>query len=354
MDIQEALKTYIDELLAIELELRKWSRIEDLPVFLQQRYEYFLTEVFGREYLFMVLIDSEEVPLNRLKKHIQVVRKELAYSGEVVFVSSIMSNYGRQSFIKEKIQFIVPGMQLYIPTLGIAFREHVEERYTGSINQGNKDTLESPRRLSLTPSAQAVWFELIINGSQGRTQRDIAAKIGLSPIAVSRGLDLLEEFKITKTEKKGVKKCHAFLHNGRLLWEDTRAHLIDSVDRVVYVEKCSFDRVRTADIVESGETALARISMLAAPKTASYAIYKKDWAELEKKIRIMPAIAEDTVKLELWLHPVPLLDGKIHPIALCLSLRNIADERIESILEDILEEYPWDSIRSTNEGIIVD
>jgi|LGOV01.1.fsa_nt_gb DNA-binding Lrp family transcriptional regulator len=355
MTFQDKLKGYIKDLMGLELLLSDWSNVNKLPLFMKKKYEFYNAELSNRKFLVMLSKKNDEMSLRSIKKHIKQLSKYTEHPNEIVFVCSNMSNYGRHSFIKENIPFIVLGLQLYVPFLGIAFKERIEEKYVLSVNNISDSNYSKLKRVreKLTPTAQALYFELITNGTINRTQMEIANNIGISKIAISRGFSLLEEFEIIRKEKIGVKNIHSFTHMGKPIWESIKEYLINPVETVIYIESDSLIEFIQGSIYRSGETALSRVSMLASPRTDTYAMYKSDWDNLEKRPRVLPSIANDSVRVELWSYPIPLLDGEIHPVVLYLTLKDHEDERVQSFLDDLIEKYSWDSIISTNDGIEV-
>lgn len=353
MSIQLALKDYIEELFGFGLFIREVPRDISLPSYMLERYALYEAELFEKRFTLMVSYDSEEIQLRSLKKHIALLQERMAVSTEIIFVCPSMSNYGRRKFIEEGIPFIVPGMQLYVPSLGVAFSKHASKRHYKLLNNWYDKNMEQSMPSSLTPSAQAVLFDLMTNGTVNRTQNEIANSIGISKMAVSRGFSLLEDLKIIKTRMVGVKNYHSFVHEGRQLWNRIEDYLIDPVERSVFIGKESFKKLKHVELVISGESALEKISMLASPKIESYALYKKDWIKIDIEDECLPAIADDIVRIEIWSHPVPVTRSGIHQIALYLAMRSNWDERIQSILDALINDYSWDSIESTDIGINV-
>lgn len=66
-----------------------------------------------------------------------------------IYVTDALASYERKRLIEQKVPFIVPGNQLYLPELGIDLREYFRQR-AGSA--------ESP----LSPSAQALLITALL------------------------------------------------------------------------------------------------------------------------------------------------------------------------------------------------
>ncbi len=349
MSIQDKLIDYIEDLMGLDIKISSWGNTDRLPVFMKKKYEIHNAEFLNKKFLIMIYRGNDEAPLTSVKNHIKLLSKHIDNSSNVVYVCSEMSNYGRHSMIKEKIPFIVVGLQLYVPFLGIAFQERIEEKYSIVDSKGSYKGEKAPEKLVST--AQALFFELITRGTAGRTQMEIASEIGISKIAVSRGFSLLEDLGIIHSEKAGVKNIHGFVNTGKSIWDGIEKYLINPIVKEVYIHKKFLDKFKSKSIYYSGETALSRVSMLSYPDIDTYSVYSRDWNNLKNRPQILPLAADDSAKIEIWSHPIPLFGNEIHPVALYLALKDSKDERIQSYLNDLIDEYMWDSIVSTDAGI---
>ena len=117
--------------------------------------------------------------------------------------------------------------------------------------------------------------------------------------------------------------------------------MIDPVQKRIHVQ----DRVELAPLPLSGESALAKWSMLNPPAIQCRAISRKEYKQLEGIEEIDPAWSNssDYIQLELWKYdPKVLADhAGVDVISLALSLRENSDERIEKSVEEMMEGYKW-------------
>lgn len=342
--LKEKLIEYIDDLFGVSLTLEEYTNVNELPVFLTQKYDFYLARMFENKFLIMYVKDDNELHLGAIKKH---VKKLGVINHDVVMVMDKLNNYRRQSLIKNRMPFIVPGLQIYLPFIGIAYKEYLENKY-------KKDVIydESLRKKKFTPAEQALYLDLIVNGTKGRSQLEIAKSIGISKIAVSRAFNILEDIGIVKSNKIGAKKIYSFTMLGKALLNEVERYLINPVERKVFVDINSFDGNIKELLVEAGETALANITMLAHPRTDVYAMYKKDWIRIKDQLEEVPSDAENRICIQLWTHPIPKINNEINPLALYLSFRDENDERILSVIDSLVDKIKWSSIKSTSEGIV--
>ena len=96
----------------------------------------------------------------------------------------------------------------------------------------------------------------------------------------------------------------------------------------------------------SGLGALAHRSMLSDPGTVDLAIDRRGWKALhEAKAAGVPAMVDEpgATTLEVWSYAPALFaaDGWVDPLSLYLSLRHTQDERVQTALDQMLQELPW-------------
>lgn len=342
--LKEKLIEYIDDLFGTRLTFQEYTDVNKLPAFLTQKYGIYLARMFETQFLIMYIKDDNELSLSAIKKH----KKKLDFMNyDVVLVMEKLSNYRRQSLVKNRMPFIVPGLQIYLPFIGIAYKEYLENKYKEDVIND-----ERLRKKRFTPAEQALYLDLITNGTKGRSQLEIATSIGISKIAVSRAFNLFEDISILRSNKIGTKKIYSFTMLGKSLFNNIERYLINPVERSIYVEINSFDENIEGLLVEAGETALANVTMLAHPRTRIYAIYKKDWTQVKGQLEEVPSDAENKICIQLWAHPIPKMNNEINPLALYLSFRDENDERILSVIDQLVDKIEWENIKSTSEGIV--
>ena len=124
---------------------------------------------------------------------------------------------------------------------------------------------------------------------------------------------------------------------GRALWERALPLLQNPCRRTLEVPRAP----EAVPCFPAGETALAALTMLVAPRQAAYACALHGYLRLPQKPHSL-ALAEEPVALQLWLYPpaLPGTDG-IDPLSLYLSLRHLPDERVQLALEQLLADFPW-------------
>jgi len=317
-----------------------WSGAGQLPFFLQNSYNYYQAELCGHPSLLMLSqTPGGETPAV-VRKHWQAVSKH--FQGNVIYLVEAVSSYNRKRLIEQRVPFLVPGNQLYLPPLGMDLREYFKS--------GRQE--EKPH---LSAAAQAVVLrEILQHDCSGRSAKELAQRLGYSPMTLTRAFRDLAERQLAVVEQVGREKHLQFQSSGRSLWEAARPSLQSPVKKRVWIAWRSRGILQyTAEMRVAGETALAHYTMLADSGINQWALSAGDWPGLIKRADIQvlegkssgeysPARYDrDLAEIELWAYS-PEVVGKdqqwVDPLSLWLSFETHPDERIDMARESLLED----------------
>ena len=120
MTLVAATRKCLNEVLGIPTSQEKpWAQASALPYFLQDAFEFSELDLLGRPIVLAITPSSEKQALGDIRARLDKVRAQ----GEppVVFVTDALASYERKRLIEQKVLFIVPGNQLYLPDLGLTF-----------------------------------------------------------------------------------------------------------------------------------------------------------------------------------------------------------------------------------------
>jgi len=145
------LATYLSEILALQVKIRPWKKIDDLPFFLGDAYDFYELSLFKHSYLLMHPKENIEVTPALARKHWDLVQK--AWKGMCIYSQTSITAYNRKRLIGHRVPFIIPGNQMYLPDLGIDLHEHFRQPYSQSIK-------------SFSPATQAVVIYALSYGSR--------------------------------------------------------------------------------------------------------------------------------------------------------------------------------------------
>ena len=97
--------------------------------------------------------------------------------------------------------------------------------------------------------------------------------------------------------------------------------------------------------MKAGLSALAYYSALAEPANPVFALEGKKWKGIKtgKNIRILEIVEPGACELEIWSYPPELFskEGVVDRLSLYLSMQANDDERVESALEEMMDQVAW-------------
>jgi len=300
-----------------------------LPPFLGQRYELRRARVADTDTTLIVPRDAKEFSPAAFEKHLRRLPEDVGKA--YVVLAEDLPAYVRYRLVRRGVPFVVPGVQLYWPELGLAVRARARRA-------------RAPRMVleKVGPATQVVIIAALRGVlADALAARDVANRLGYTQMTMTRVFDELETVGLARTARRAHKReLHLRLH-GKELWTAARQKLRNPVRKTV--------RVRTDDLAGvrpllGGESALAEMSMLAAPERPVYAVGPGRWLDLRAtRLETIPVDDEDTCLLQAWWYDPGLFeeDGHVDPFSLFLSLDGAEDERVASALEEMMEKIAW-------------
>jgi hypothetical protein len=328
---QDDVRKYLHEALGIEPAIRPWAGVSKLPYFLQDAYE--LYELKIHDLTILLAVNRREKTLGLATVRGQIDKLKNLADRPVVYVTDTLASYERKRLIEQKVPFIVPGNQLYLPDLGIDLREYFRRKP------------QSPEH-ALSPATQAMLIKALLNKSTQAIWQPgaTAAEFGYTPMTLSRAVNELTTAGIVTLQRTGKER---WLHMNRPpaeTWHVAKPLLRSPVKRSVWI-------LRTAKLQPerrlplAGLSALALYSRLAEPAQSVFAVDFGEWKILTQD-GLPPPLPEplvDAFRLQIWNYtPMPTPDNKaVDPLSLTLSLQNDSDERVQGALEELQEQFPW-------------
>jgi len=238
-NLEHSFGSYLKETLGIFVKLEPWEGENRLPFFLQNLYEFFQASILHTPCLVMVPREEAEQTPATVHKHIVQVQNQWGH--EVIYASRKISAYNRKRLIEQKVPFVVPGNQMYLPPLGIDLREHFK-------------TIRNARS-KWSPSTQTVFlYALMHDRGQGLNPKEMADLLGYAPMSMTRAFDELETAELGRVAMEGRQRVLRLDQDKRTLWEKALGFLRKPVRKRFWVKLYP----NTCIGVEAGLTALAR------------------------------------------------------------------------------------------------
>jgi len=332
-----SVKEYLEANFEGDVSLSLWDEKNKLPLYLVKAYDYIKIDYYGRTFLAINCSDKKELGIDELKKHIKQIKKYTSLEYELVLIFNSTTSYMRSRLIKEKISFIIPGKQIYFPTLGMVYSEKLISKYR------LEKTYASVTKM--TPTTQALFLELLLSQKSIINQSDLAEKLNVTRMSVSRALKELRNMKLIKAISEGGSGSIISIEPIIEAWQKAQDYFVNPILKEVYVIIDTIDNELRDRLIISGESALSCYSMLAEPKYKTYGITSKEWNALEHKPKIVDVKDDRVCIVELWKHKFPVNDNIIHPLSLLVLLASESDERIMNELEYLEESINWEELK---------
>jgi len=247
----------------------------------------------------------------------------------VALVLPFISAKIRNRMIQMGVPFIVPDAQIHLPLSMIILKE----RYGAYRPAGGKP---------LSPAAQILFLiQLQQGGLQDQSSKEISNRIGYSRASVSTACAELEQNNLCTTFRKGKEQRIEFTRLPRELWETALPLLRSPVRKIHFV--MWKQPVREACL--AGISALSKRSSLAEDRIPTFALQESGIREgLEQGLfHGCSDRHEADAQLEAWNYDPAVLSKSqtVDPLSLYLSLRKNPDERVQSELAAMMEDFPW-------------
>lgn len=315
----------IENLLDVKVRLQKWSP-SGLPNYIVYNRTFYMLDASGICFIAVEIKPEDKADIRSLKSQVKKI-SDVSECPVVLCFSSIRK-LQMEALIRNKIPFIVPKEQIYMPFLGIALS-----------NKCKDETNETEH--VFTPSAQMLFLMLLYNKDDaGILKKDAAEYLGITKTSVTRASQQLLELGLIKENREGRSIHITPTARGYQYYKKAKEYLISPVQKKILV-KNSAD---FSGFIVAGETALARYSLLNEPRISSYACDKKK-AEIYEENQLDKKWQSDyeSAEIECWKYAPELFakNGVADPVSLACSFNRNNDERIENEVEIMLEEYKW-------------
>ena len=320
------LERYLHDALGVSVKTTPWSGVGQLPPVLRERYRFAKAELLGLRALLVIDANPEEQSPATVRKHLDMLQTK--QPAELIYVRARVTAYNRKRLIEQKVPFIVPGNQMYLPMLAIDLREHFRR-----IRE------EAP---TFSPSTQVVVLHAMLrDAGQVLIPSEMAPLLGYSAMTMTRAFDELETAKLAEVTVRGRERCLRFIGDRREIWEKAQPFLRNPVSKRLFIRHINGAEGAT----HAGLTALAHYSMLAPPAYTTYALSREEWKTLRQQHKIIevPVQDPDVSEIEVWWYsPARFAEhGMVDQLSLYLSLKADHDERTETALEEMMEKIEW-------------
>lgn len=323
----QTARAYWEEALGSKLEVEPWRGEAAIPYFLKDAYDLRLAKILGNPFLLAIERRDRRPRLNELR--IQLNRLAEVTGLKVVYLVGEMDAYERRKLIEDKIAFIVPGNQMYLPPAGIDLREQFRPR-------------KFELKAGLPPAAQAILIRALLSeeGNADWPLAEFAHQLGYSPMTTSRAAKEIAATGVAVRARAGRNEAFRFVVGAEKAWEQAAGFLRNPVRASVWL---AGKAKRERDWVAAGESALAKYSMIGEPSWPVYALGPEEKHSVDAE-DIVPEPEDGSVECQFWSYDPRLGEPErriADPLSLSLTFRDVTDERMEIALDELKRTYPW-------------
>lgn len=306
------------------------DKLDKLPFYLREIFRFQLLRFMSQDLLLAELQKNQIPPMRQLKIQLTNLRK--IFRLPIVFLLKDISAVLRNKLVGSKINFIVPGKQLFLPDLMMDLKEQYKAQ----------DKIIK----KLLPSAQVVLFYWILrknNRMEELTFQQLANELHYTPMAITNAIADLQRFDLCKIV--GTKGKHIHFEGARRdLWDRAQPFLINPIRTTLQLNVAP----QELSVYRTNISALAHYTNIAEGDRLHVAAEKKQFHGLTKYVdENHRDTMEDEIQLELWKYNPGLLTDNIanvnfvDPLSLYLTLLGDNDERVHKELKHLLGDILW-------------
>lgn len=321
------VEAYLHETLGTNARVRPWSGVQSLPYFLQDAFDIHELRLGDKDIL-LASTRRQRLPLLRTLRT-QMDKLAQIADRPVVFATNTLASYERKRLVEQKIPFVVPGNQLYLPDLGIDFREYFRQ--------------PSEEVTGFAPATQALFIAALLRKEWESLWQPthLVSALGYTTMTLTRAIrELVGAGLITARQEGGARRLQVN-HPPAQAWEHATRYLRTPVRRTEWVDGAL---VKDFQAPAAGLSALAHYSMLAEPPYRVHAASAAQWKRAkEVGVRHELVPAPSAVQWQVWSYPPRLLHDAqvVDPLSLTLSLKKEPDDRVQQALDELRDKFPW-------------
>ena len=312
---------YLNNVLGLVLKIANDSvQVPKLPYYLKAGNQFAIGMIDGRECLLVipdVLADGSTIA-RRVKEITEKTGKM------TVLIFNNIDTVRRRIMVTNRTNFVVPGRQAYLPSMGAVFKER------------GLALAVAPERQMLSPAAQVLLlWHLQRETLDGKNISEMAKNFPYSIKTVSAVVKELEQVGICTIEGDNSGKRLHFLPKDEI-WDVVYPMLTSPIQEVMY---CDDIHVIPAEMrFITYDRALAAYTFMADFDKKAFAVNKK--SETIKKLKASGALnaVEGIYRIEFWKYDPALLaeNGMVDALSLALCYKDSGDERVADELKNMV------------------
>jgi len=323
------LLRYLHETLGLDPKTSQWVSNEKAPYYLQDTFEFRELMLLNQRMLLAIDRRTKSPPASGIREQMDMLQRIAGMP--VAYVAKTLASYERKRLIQQKVPFIVPGNQLYLPWVGIDLREYFRQRSKTPDSAFNPST----QALLITALLRIPW-DPIWHPAQAATT------LGYTAMTISRALRELTEAGIGEIRREGRTQSLYLGDQPGDIWGRAKTLLRSPVKRTEWAIPVA--ALNPSHAPMAGMSALAQQTMVADPKWPVRAVSTRQWLSATRAgLGRLPEPTAGAYQWQIWTYDPNLGAAReiVDPLSLTLSLQGENDERIQSGLAELEEQHPW-------------
>lgn len=335
-NLHDNAKAYVESTLGVSARLEPVKL--KVPFCILDSYKIFELTIplMNASELVMILLvpgNADDYPgIVKLKKHLDQIRE--ATDEVITYVRHDLTPYDRRSLISHQVNFIQPGLQMFIPEMALDLRENF--RLRRAKREWN----------ALLPATQAMMLSCIYSAKTNEaclTTNALLGDLRYSRVTLSKAVEQLTSLSLIIPTQNGTSR-NTYSFNGppREFFCKLRPHLRSPVKKKIGITRNTMPMA--LGVFMAGETALANYTMLAAPQNPVWGMTREVFNKMLelKAFQVMDSVDSIEEWIEIWAYPSLALDSHIADEAsLLLSMEANPDERVKIALDELKDRIPW-------------
>jgi len=322
LTLEKGLIKYLSEVTGLDVNLTTMSA-DGLPLYLESRYSFSKLSIGRINLTAIFVLQPTGFTPAKFRKQVSKLPQTTEFT---CVVAASLPAYVRKRLIEMGQAFVVPGVQMFLPMLGMELR-----------SRARVEAL--PATDMLSPASQAVFFYCLqYKEIKVHTPLSLSKALGYSAMSMSRAVSELAATNLADVSREGKERLMRLRGDPVELWQMAQPLLRSPVARAHRIQADELDQAALL----AGESALSVQTLLGEPIETQYAISKAGWQLLNKAgIEKIPVQEPGTCSVQVWTYDPKLLstNNVVDPFSLFVSLRETADERIEMALDKLMERY---------------
>ena len=309
--------TYIELLTGEKVEIKPLDARArgKIPLYLTGAYDLYTGSLLGRRICFAFVGSGADTTPAQYAKRAQALYQQTSLLP--VFVLEKVASYNAQRLTRHRVNFIIPGKQMFLPALLMDLGETDKEAAT-------------PEAIPATAQLM-ILYHLEVQLLHEKSGKEIAEIVGVSKASTTRAIQWLVAHGFAEF-KGGKRKYLRFFQSGRALWDAACEYMTSPVLRTVRTD------MKPSGLI-CGQNALAEYGMLVEANHEMVAISPGAYNAVKQSTD--PVYGEN--EIQVWRYnPSKLAKSSlVDRLSLYLSMRESADERVQKEIKALLKEMIW-------------